>query len=136
MAEADQVARRGVAPRFAVGAHGVESGRLGAAVEQHGRRQAGAVRRRLSRRHADSSLDGTTMSPSIRRAIERLDAPPLYRRVLARGDDQQIIAVASRRALRRHARGSAKKTLVMSGTTMPIRRLDLPRSELAARSSR
>ena len=40
MSEADEVARGGVAAGVAIGAHGVESGASGPAVDQHGRRQA------------------------------------------------------------------------------------------------
>ena len=68
MSEIDQVTRRGVAAGFAIGAHGIETGGFGAAVEQHRRRQSGPISPRANE-GTESSLADTTIRPSIRRAI-------------------------------------------------------------------
>ena len=94
MPEPDQMARRRVAAGVAIGAHRVEAGRLGAAVEQHGRRQARAVRaaperghRIVARRHDDEAVDAAR--------DQRLDAPALDRRRPRSVETmQEIVAVA------------------------------------------
>ena len=67
MPEPDEMSRGDVAARLAIGPHGVESGRVRAAVEQHGR---GQPRARASPIEAiEASVAGTAIRPSIRRAI-------------------------------------------------------------------
>ena len=92
MSKLDQVTRRGVAAGFAIGAHGVESGGFGAAVEQHRRRQSGPIRAALERGHGIIARrdDNETIDPA---RDQGLDAPPLNRCILVRGDEQKIVAV-------------------------------------------
>ena len=91
--EADETADRGVAAGVAIGAHGVEPGRLGPAVDEHRRRQAGPVGFTLERRHRLVARGHDDQAVDAARD-QRLDAAALLRRILARGDDEKIIAVA------------------------------------------
>src|SRR5271154_7566437 len=93
VSEADEAADRGVAAGVAIGAHGVESGRLGPAVDEHCRRQAGPVGFTLERRHRLAARGDEDQAVDAARG-QRLDAAALLRPILARGDDEKIIAVA------------------------------------------
>jgi hypothetical protein len=70
--------------------HGVESRRPGASVDQHRRREARAAlecgHRLVVCRHDDEPVDAA--------GDQRLDPAAFFRGVLARGDDQEIIAIA------------------------------------------
>ena len=93
VSEIDEMSRRRISGRLAIGANGVESGRPGPAVDQDRRGQARAGRatleighRIVGDRHDDEPVDAAV--------DQRLDPPALLRRILARGDDEKIVAVA------------------------------------------
>src|SRR3984957_3187333 len=93
VSEGDEVARRPMAAGEAIGAHRVESGRLGPPVDQHRWREAGTVPAAFERRHRLVAY-GNHDQPVDAAGDERFDAAPLVRSVLAGGDDEKIIAVA------------------------------------------
>src|SRR5579863_1185007 len=93
VSEVDENVRRRIAGRLAIGVHGVESGRPGAAVDQDRRGQERAIRARLERGHRIVG-DRYDDEPVDAASDQRLDAASLLRRILARGNDEKIVAVA------------------------------------------
>ena len=89
--QADQMDHGFIGASLAIGPHSIETRRVGAPVEQHGRRQPDLTlpdgdQRGVVRGYGDQAVDPPR--------DERLDAAPLDRRVLAGRDKQKIIAVA------------------------------------------